>query len=253
MKIRKNELKEFLEEKTELYNRKKFIESDPISIPHRFTLKQDIEISAFLSATIAWGQRKSIIANAGKLMKLTGDSPYDFVLSANKKQLEKFSDFKHRTFNSTDVQQFISALKKIYSKHNSLENAFLSGKNNEERISDFHSEFTSYFTESRTKKHIADPARGSAAKRINMFLRWMVRKDKNEVDFGIWNKIKPSELYCPLDLHSGNVARKLGLLKRAQDDWRAVEELTVNLRKFDSADPVKYDFALFGLGVFEKF
>lgn len=248
-----SELKEFLEEKTQLYNRKNFIGSDPVSIPHKFILKQDIEISAFLTATISWGQRKAIISNAERLMKLMGDSPYDFVRSSTKKQLEKLNSFKHRTFNGTDAKQFILALNEIYSKQNSLEESFLNGKNNGERISAFHVNFTSSFKIPRTNKHIANPANGSSAKRVNMFLRWMVRKDKNGVDFGIWNKIKANELFCPLDLHSGNVARKLGLLNRKQNDWKAVEELTSNLRKFDANDPVKYDFALFGLGVFEKF
>lgn len=253
MKIRKDELKDFLEEKTELYNRKNFISSDPVSVPHKFSLKQDIEISGFFAATIAWGQRKAIIKNAEKLVKIMGDSPYDFVMSSGKKQLGPLQSFVHRTFNGKDAGQFVLALRKIYEKNDSLELVFLDGINNEERIISFHRVFTAYFSEKRTCKHVANPSKGSSAKRINMFLRWMVRKDKKGVDFGIWEKMKPAELFCPLDLHSGNVARKLGLLKRKQNDWKAVNELTTELRKMDPHDPVKYDFALFGLGVFEKF
>ncbi len=248
--MKTGDLHDFLEEKAELFERKDFIENDPISIPHQFSKKEDIEIIAFIVATISWGNRKSIITNGNKLVEIMGESPYDFVMSANKSQFQKL-DFVHRTFNSTDLQQFISSLKKIYEK-GGLEKAFR-GKNTQERIVNFRTEFTSHFAESRTMKHVSDPASNSSAKRLNMFLRWMVRSDKKKVDFGIWKSIPPSGLMLPLDVHTGNVGRKLGILKREQNDWKAVEEITAALRKFDKKDPIKYDFALFGLGAVEKF
>lgn len=248
--MKKQELFEFLEEKVRIFERKDFIEHDPISIPHQFSRKEDIEIIAFIVATISWGNRKSIITNGNRLVEIMGESPYDFVMSANKKYLQKLK-FVHRTFNDLDLQQFILSLKKIYEK-GGLEKSF-HGKNAQERIIHFRNEFTSHFAENRTMKHVSDPAANSSAKRINMFLRWMVRSDKRKVDFGIWKSISPAELMLPLDVHTGNVGRKLGLLKREQNDWKAVEEITENLRKFDKKDPIKYDFALFGLGAVEKF
>ena len=248
--MKESELFEFLEEKAKLYERKDFIEHDPISIPHQFSRKEDIEIIALIVATISWGNRKSIITNGNRLVEMMGESPYDFVMSANKKQLQK-SNFVHRTFNSTDLSQFIFSLKKIY-ENGGLEKSF-QGKGAMERIVNFRNEFSSHFSESRTLKHVSDPASNSSAKRLNMFLRWMVRSDKRKVDFGIWKSISPAELMLPLDVHTGNVGRKLGLLKREQSDWKAVEEITEALRKFDKKDPIKYDFALFGLGAMEKF
>lgn len=248
--MKKEELFDFLEEKAKLFERKDFIELDPISIPHQFSRKEDIEIIAFIMATISWGNRKSIITNGNKLVQIMGESPYDFTMSANKKQLQKL-EFVHRTFNNLDLQQFILSLKKIYEK-GELEKSF-KGKNAQERIIQFRNEFTSHFTENRTTKHVSDPASNSSAKRLNMFLRWMVRSDKRKVDFGIWKTISPAELMLPLDVHTGNIGRKLGLLKREQNDWKAVEEITNALRKFDKKDPIKYDFALFGLGAVEKF
>lgn len=248
--MKPSDLKEFLDEKVKLYERIAFIENDPISIPHRFTKKEDIEIIAFIMATISWGNRKSIISNGNKLCEIMGESPYDFVLSVSKKHLQK-NNFVHRTFNATDLQQFISALKKMYQK-DGLENSF-SGSNMMERIGNFRTEFISHFNETRTYKHVSDPFSNSSAKRLNMFLRWMVRSNKRKVDFGLWKSISASELMLPLDVHTGNVGRKLGLLKREQNDWKAVEEITNNLRKFDPKDPIKYDFALFGLGAVEKF
>lgn len=249
------ELKSFLDEKVVEYNQPKFIETDPIQIPRQFQQKEDIEISAFLTATIAWGNRKMIINNATRMMNLLGNTPYDFVMNHTESDLEMLSDFVHRTFNGTDFMYFIKALRHIYENHNGLETVFAVGK--EERlqgtISTFKNTFFSIPHPERTKKHVSDPNRGSAAKRINMFLRWMARKDNAGVDFGIWNRINPSQLSCPLDVHSGNVARKLGLLTRKQNDSKALLELDTNLRKLDPNDPVKYDFALFGLGVFEKF
>lgn len=248
--MKTEDLHDFLEEKAKLFERKNFIENDPISIPHQFSKKEDIEIIAFIVATISWGNRKSIISNGNKLVQLMGESPYDFTMSATKRQLQKL-EFTHRTFNSTDLQQFILSLKKIYEK-GGLEKSF-SGKNAAERISHFRNNFTRNFIEKRTLKHVSDPAANSSSKRLNMFLRWMVRSDKKKVDFGIWKSISPSELMLPLDVHTGNVGRKLGLLKREQNDWKAVEEITNALRKFDKNDPVKYDFALFGLGAMEGF
>ena len=250
------ELKSFLDEKVLLYNNPKFIESDPIQIPHGFSLKEDIEIAGFLSATIAWGNRKMIINNAKKLMDFMGNSPYDFVMEHEFHHLENLATFVHRTFNSDDCITFIKALQHIYKNHNGLETVF-SKNQGESSMQNSISEFKKIFFETehlqRTTKHISDPNNGSAAKRINMFLRWMVRQDKAGVDFGIWKNIPAGKLSCPLDVHSGNVARKLGLLTRKQNDGKALNELDIALRKLDATDPVKYDFALFGLGVFEKF
>jgi uncharacterized protein (TIGR02757 family) len=249
-----SELKDFLDEKVILYNNPKFIETDPIQIPHRFELKQDIEVAAFLTATIAWGNRKMIINNASRMVELMGNSPYDFVMNHKNHHLETLSGFVHRTFNSVDFQTFVIGLKNIYEKHNGLETVFSSTeKSMQENISGFKRLFFEIPHLNRTTKHISDPMQGSAAKRINMFLRWMVRQDNAGVDFGIWKSISASKLSCPLDVHSGNVARKLGLLTRKQNDSKALLELDNSLKLLDSNDPVKYDFALFGLGVFEGF
>ncbi|MFK5880198.1 MAG: TIGR02757 family protein [Flavobacteriaceae bacterium] len=252
----KLELKEFLHSKVIQYNQPKFIESDPIQIPHQFSLKEDIEISGFLTSTIAWGNRKMIIRNANRMMELMESSPYDFVMNHTEKDLKGFESFVHRTFNGIDFIHFIKSLKNIYQNHEGLESVFslfLDDKNNKQTIHHFKQLFFDVPHQQRTQKHVADPMKGSASKRINMYLRWMVRKDNAGVDFGLWKQIPMSKLSCPLDVHSGNVARKLGLLTRKQNDWKALEELDSNLRKLDSSDPVKYDFALFGLGVFEKF
>lgn len=254
--MNKQELKEFLDEKVLEYNNLKFIESDPVQIPHLFTLKEDIEIAGFLAATIAWGNRKMIIKNAHKMMELMGNSPYDFVMNYKEHHLESFDGFVHRTFNNVDLTYFIKALHHIYTNHNGLESIFninTTTNSLQPAIHQFKKVFFEINHPSRTTKHISDPLKGSAAKRINMYLRWMVRKDNNGVDFGIWNSISPSTLSCPLDVHSGNVARKLGILTRKQNDAKALAELDTSLRKMDPNDPVKYDFALFGLGVFEKF
>lgn len=252
--MNRNELKDFLEEKVALYNNPNFIESDPIQIPHLYTLKEDIEISGFLAATIAWGNRKMIINNAKKMMDLMGNSPYDFVMNHSESQLETLERFVHRTFNGNDFMGFVKGLQHIYNNHGGLETVF--SKQNptmQHTISEFKQLFFEIPHETRTEKHISDPLIGSAAKRINMYLRWMVRNDNKGVDLGIWKSISPSLLSCPLDVHSGNVARKLDLLTRKQNDAKAVAELDENLRKLDPNDPVKYDFALFGLGVFEGF
>lgn len=250
------ELKSFLDEKTELYNNPNFIESDPIQIPHLFSQKEDIEIAGFLSATIAWGNRKMIIQNSHKMMDLLGNAPYDFVMSHSDDDLERLQNFVHRTFNGQDFTSFIKGLRHIYVNHGGLEQVF--GKANalgnlQQNISDFKKVFFEIDHQQRTQKHISDPLNNSAAKRINMFLRWMVRNDNKGVDFGIWKNISPATLSCPLDVHSGNVARKLGLLDRKQNDGKALAMLDQKLRALDKNDPVKYDFALFGLGVFEKF
>jgi len=260
------ELHSFLEEKYEKYNRPEFIESDPISIPHQFSKKQDVEIVGFLSATIAWGQRTTIIRNANELIRRMDFAPHDFVLNHKKRDLSQFKNFKHRTFNGTDCVFFLQSLQNIYTKYKSLEKVFYphpypspSGRGTKgdalarSAITNFRKTFFSIPHPTRTQKHIANPEANSSAKRLNMFFRWMVRKDKRGVDFGIWKKFSAKDLMCPLDIHSGNTARKLGLLTRKQNDWQSVEELTSRLREFDSEDPVKYDFALFGLGVSEKF
>ncbi|MEN8123738.1 MAG: TIGR02757 family protein [Bacteroidota bacterium] len=254
--MNKTELKEFLDKKVIQYNNPKFIESDPIQIPHQFSLKEDIEISAFLTATIAWGNRKMIIKNSQKMMDLMGNSPYDFIINHEEHHFDDFDNFVHRTFNAIDFRFFIKSLQNIYKKHKGLEVVFAQHAEDDSLQTSIH-QFKKIIFEiehpQRTKKHISDPLKGSAAKRINMFLRWMVRNDKAGVDFGIWKSISPSQLSCPLDVHSGNVARKLGLINRKQNDAKALFELDTNLRKMDPQDPVKYDFALFGLGVFESF
>ncbi|MAU62798.1 MAG: TIGR02757 family protein [Flavobacteriaceae bacterium] len=249
------ELKDFLDEKSFKYNQINFIDSDPIQVPHQFKIKQDIEISSFLTSVIAWGQRKTIINNGFKMMEILDNSPYDFILNSTEKEIEK-TNIIHRTFNSIDFRFFLKTLKRIYQEYDDLESVFLPKKNELNMHSSIHNFKKIFFQNNfpkRTTKHISDPYKGSACKRINMFLRWMVRKDNNGVDFGIWKKISPSILSCPLDIHSGNVARKLDLLSRKQNDHKAVLELDDRLRKLNIKDPVKYDFALFGLGVFEGF
>lgn len=251
------ELKDFLDEKAQKYNHPDFINTDPIQIPHLFTDKNDIEISGFLAASIAWGQRVTIINNLHKLISLMDHAPSEFILNYREQDLNRFKYFKHRTFNGDDCIFFIRSLRNIYQNHGGLGNLFQNLYSYENDIFNNLSQFRKVFFEiphpDRTGKHISNVLKGASAKRLNMFLRWMVRKDNLGVDFGLWPEIAMADLYIPLDLHTGNVARKLGLLKRKQNDWKAVEELTLNLRKFDAADPVKYDFALFGLGVFEKF
>lgn len=247
------ELKDFLDAKVIQYNNPKFLETDPIQVPHLFSKKEDIEVSAFLTATIAWGNRKSIIKNAHRMMDLMDNAPYDFTLNHTDDDLRILDRFVHRTFNATDLTFFIKSLKNIYKNHDGLENIFATDADLQITISNFKRIFFEIPHPQRTTKHISDPLKGSAAKRINMFLRWMVRDNKTGVDFGLWKSIRPSQLSCPLDVHSGNVARKLGLLKRKQNDAKALSELDKNLRKLDPKDPVKYDFALFGLGVFEGF
>lgn len=252
-----NEIKDFLEFKTRCYNKPSFIDTDPVSIPHRYSNKQDIEISGFLTATISWGQRTSIIKKAGELMQMMDDRPYEFIINSSEVELDSIDYFVYRTFNRTDCITFLKALRNIYLNHGGLEEVFCQGFSKNKSIYDAIIHFREVFFEVphylRTCKHVSNPAKGSAAKRINMFLRWMVRNDYNGIDFGIWDNISPQYLCCPLDLHVGNVARKLGLIQRKQNDWKAVEELTSVLKIMDPDDPVKYDIGLFGLGVFERF
>ena len=251
-----SELQTFLDEKVIQYNTLDFIESDPVQIPHLFSQKEDIEIAGFLASSIAWGNRKMIIKNGHKMMELLGNSPYDFVMSHNDYQLEKLEGFVHRTFNSDDFKHFIKALKHIYINKGGLENIFIQNQTEtslQPAIHALHEIFFEIPHLTRTRKHVADPNKGSVSKRINMCLRWFVRNDNAGVDLGIWKGISPSKLSCPLDVHSGNVARKLGLLTRKQNDGKALTELDSKLRELDPNDPVKYDFALFGLGIFEGF
>jgi len=254
--MNKTELKAFLDAKVIQYNNLEFIETDPVQIPHLFDQKEDIEIAGFLAATISWGNRKSIINNCHKMMDLLDQSPYDFVLNHSDNDLNALSDFVHRTFNGIDFITFIKGLQHIYAEHNGIEAVFYKHAKKDSLQESIH-EFKKAFFEiehlKRTEKHICDPLKKSAAKRINMYLRWMIRNDKNSVDLGIWKSLNPSQLSCPLDVHSGNVARKLGLLTRKQNDAKALAELDISLRQLDPKDPVKYDFALFGLGVFEGF
>lgn len=250
------DLKDFLDTKVKQYNSPTFIKSDPIQVPHKFSKKEDIEIAAFLTATIAWGNRKSIIKNAKHMMHLLDNAPYDFVMQHRESDLEQLLPFVHRTFNGHDLIQFIKSLRHIYSNHDGLEAVFLKHATKDSLQHAIHHLKKAFFEVEhlpRTQKHISDPLKNSAAKRINMFLRWMVRKDTAGVDFCIWESLSPAQLSCPLDVHSGNVARKLGLLTRKQNDAKALSELDNSLRKLDAQDPVKYDFALFGLGVFEGF
>ncbi|AQS92885.1 TIGR02757 family protein [Polaribacter sp. BM10] len=254
--MNKKVLKEFLDEKVVLYNNPNFIETDPIQIPHLFSKKEDIEISGFLTAIISWGNRTMIIRNSNKMMEMLDNAPHDFIINHTNNDLKGLENFVHRTFNHIDLTQFIKSLQNIYQNHGGLENVLKIDDNSntyQNSIHQFKQVFFEIEHQNRTLKHISDPLKNSAAKRINMFLRWMVRNDKTGVDFGLWPTHNPANLSCPLDLHSGNVARKLKLLLRKQNDWKAVAELDKNLRKLDKLDPVKYDFALFGLGVFEKF
>jgi len=248
------DLKDFLDDKVALYQKPNFINDDPISIPHEYSLKEDIEISAFLSATIAWGRRAMIMKNARGMMNLLDNSPYDFILNASEKEINKSLNFCHRTFQGVDLQTFIYALRNIYQNHNGLEACFYTEKDDmSEGISNFKQTFFSIEHLQRTQKHISDPLKGSASKRLIMFLRWMVRPNNKGVDFGVWKTLNPSQLSCPLDVHTANVARKLGLINRKANDWKTVKELDVHLRSFCKEDPAKYDFALFGLGIYEKF
>jgi len=254
--LTEEELRDFLEAKYESFNVSAFIDDDPVSIPHRYTSKSDIEIAAFLTATISWGNRKSIIKSASRMMELMGDAPYDFVMNHTARDLKSLTGFVHRTFNADDLSDFIRALKGLYSESETMEDFFAdsiaSNGKTTHAISEFKQRFFSIPHATRVEKHVSDPLAGSSAKRINMFLRWMVRMDKNAVDFGIWKNIAPAHLSIPLDVHSGNVARQLGMLTRKQNDARAVEELDAVLRKLDPMDPVKFDYALFGLGAIEK-
>jgi len=247
-------IRDFLNIQYGKFNQVSFIENDPIKIPHLFTKKQDIEIAAFFTATIAWGQRKTILKSAERLMQLMDYQPFSFIKEHSKSDLKILSSFCHRTFQPQDLLYFIRFLKHHYSNENSLETAFLFGDTQEKRLDGFKEYFFSLENPlARTKKHIASPKQNSSCKRLNMFLRWMVRKDDSGVDFGIWNNIGMSELICPLDVHVGRVARELKILKRKQDDWKAATELTEVLKSFDPDDPVKYDFALFGTGIEDKY
>ncbi len=259
MMVRNEKLKDFLDRKAAEYNQPSFIEDDPVCIPHLFTRQQDIEIAALFAALFAWGNRTTIINKSRELLGLMDNAPYAFCLQHNDAALKKLLQFKHRTFNPTDLLYFIDFLKYHYTHHNSLEGAFTKwmnpADNNTEQALDgfYHYFFSLPDAPARTRKHIASPQKNSTCKRLNMFLRWMVRNDHRGVDFGIWKKINPAQLVCPIDLHVARVARRFDLLQRPALDWQAAVELTDCLRTLDSKDPVKYDFALFGLGAIEKF
>jgi uncharacterized protein (TIGR02757 family) len=250
------EIRDLLDAKHDQYNHHGFIATDPIRIPHSFTLREDIEISAFLTATIAWGNRASILRSAGRIMDLMDRSPYEFIMGYGDRVSSGVQDFVHRTFNATDLDYFFRRLRSIYSDKGSLEQVFLKGYQEggiQGALNHFRRVFISTDVPLRTARHVSDVSRGSAAKRLNLFLMWMVRKDNCGVHFGLWKGIPASALMIPLDTHVGRVARDLGLLKRKSNDWQAVEELTAALRKMDPMDPCKYDFSLFGLGIFDKF
>ena len=251
-----SELQDFLDEKADFYNNPDFIENDPITIPHRFSLKQDIEIAGFFTATISWGNRKSIINDAEKMMNFMGNSPYDFIQNVQEKDLKSLEKISiHRTFNGEDFREFILNLKRIYSQNDSLESQFLVFENEENFYHALHRFRLNFIGENshRSHKHVSSTYKNSSAKRLIMFLRWMVRQDKKGVDFGIWKNIDPKYLSIPLDVHTGNISRKLNLIQRKQNDWKTVEEMDLVLRKFNADDPAKYDFALFGLGVSKDF
>ena len=252
-------LKEFLELKVAEYNRPSFIPHDPISIPHRFSKKQDIEIAAFFAAIFAWGNRTIIINKTTELMQLMDNAPHQFCLNPDVAGLKRLMEFKHRTFNTTDLLYFVDFLHHQYTQHDSLETAFSQwitqgDENIEKALTGFHRYFFSLEeAPQRTKKHIATPERNSTCKRLCMFLRWMVRRDDHGVDFGLWQNISPAQLICPIDVHVARVARQFDLIKRKQTDWLTALELTGHLKEFDATDPAKYDFALFSLGVTERF
>lgn len=251
------QLKDFLDEQVARYNRPDFIQDDPIAIPHAYKGRQDIEIAGFLAATLAWGQRKVIISKCRELLSMIDNAPYDFIVNHQADDLKPLLNFKHRTFNATDALYFMHFLKQHYQQHDTLETAFLAGLAPEAHTIEgglvhFHRVFFSLVDyPERTRKHIATPERNAACKRLNMFLRWMVRQDDKGVDFGLWKQIKPYQLVCPCDVHVARVSRKLGLMQRKNTDWRAALELTQNLRLLSPEDPVKYDFALFGLGIYQ--
>jgi uncharacterized protein (TIGR02757 family) len=253
LKLKAKELREFLDAKAEQYETSAFLDDDPVQIPHRFSLPQDQEIIGLLSATIAWGNRKSIIRSALRICALMDEAPYQFVMEHQETDLKRMEGFVHRTFQADDLRFFIQGLRQLYLNAPSLETAFYHPEGMAAGIEKFRREMFKTPHAQRSEKHISSPAKNSAAKRLNMYLRWMVRSNQKGVDFGLWQQIKPADLYCPLDVHSGRAARKLGLLKRKANDWKAAEELRLSLVKLDPQDPVKYDFALFGLGVFEKF
>jgi uncharacterized protein (TIGR02757 family) len=252
-------LKDFLNRKVEEYNRPAFIEKDPVSIPHLFKRKQDIEIAGFFASIFAWGNRTIIINKSKELMQMMDNSPHDFIVNLDNAGLKRLTEFKHRTFNSTDLLYFVEFLHHHYSENKSLETAFTQWMDEkDDTVEKALIGFRRYFfsledAPARTQKHIATPERNSGCKRLNMFLRWMVRKDKCGVDFGIWNKISPSQLICPLDVHVARVAKRFNLISRKQADWQSALELTQLLRQLDPTDPAKFDFALFGLGVMEKY
>ena len=249
---------EFLNKKVDEYNQPFFINDDPISIPHFFSKKQDIEIAGFFAAIFSWGNRTSIIQKTKELMQRMNMSPYEFCLNADPGKLKRLKGFKHRTFNEDDLFYFVEFFHHHYQSSGSLETAFsrwvsCEDENIEKALNGFKKYFFSLEHLKRTEKHVSSPLQKSTCKRLNMYLRWMVRHDKKGVDFGIWKKITPAQLICPIDVHVARVARRIGLLKRKQTDWLAAVELTKNLRKLDNSDPGKYDFALFGLGALEKF
>jgi uncharacterized protein (TIGR02757 family) len=250
----KIDLKKFLNTKVDLYNQPSFIKDDPVSIPHLFTKQPDIEIAGFFAAVFSWGNRTTIINKARELMQLMDMQPHAFCLNHDIRRLKRLSGFKHRTFNADDLYYFIEFFHQHYLKNNSLETAFFpkKGMSVEDGLNHFKNYFFSFEHLKRTEKHVSSPLQKSTCKRLNMYLRWMVRTDDKGVDFGIWKNIPPAQLICPLDVHVSRVARKYGLLHRKQNDWEAALELTSNLRNLDRKDPVKYDFALFGTGVMEN-
>ncbi len=249
-------LKNYLDSRFELYHSTEFIQTDPLQVLHQFDKKEDIEIAGFLTATIAWGQRKTIIRNAYRLMKLMENHPFEFLTVSSQREWSGMQRFVHRTFQPTDLNYFLDALRRVYLNEGGLEKIFSDGFENDKifgAIMNFRKVFLQWYPEKRTLKHVSNPEGGSAAKRLNLFLMWMCRKDNLGIHFGLWDRISPSELIIPLDVHVGRVARRIGLLERKANDWKAACELTMKLRELDPADPVKYDFSLFGIGMNEQY
>lgn len=246
-------LKGLLEHFYKKYHQPSFIANDPIQVAYFYKQKEDVEIASFFTTLLAWGNRKQIIRNAKLLMSLMDNKPYDFMVTIKKKDINRFDSFKHRTINGNDIKELLWALHKIYQDHGGLEHLFTDAYKRHNDIyfalEVFYKTVSSYTQSSHCLKHISNVSKNSAAKRLNLFLRWMIREDDRKVDFGLWKSIPASALYIPLDVHVSNVARKLGLLKRKANNWKAVQELTENLRLFDKNDPIKYDYALFGMGL----
>ena len=251
--MNKEELRDLLEHLHDKYNQPEFIEPDPISIPHSFSDRHDREVAGFMAATIAWGNRKAIVKSAARMMQYMDDSPADFVRNASASELAHLQSYVHRTFNGQDFTDFVLAIRGITERWGGIgeffEQNYVATQSIPQVLSLFRKEFFSIEHNPHCEKHLSSIDKGAACKRLNMYLRWFVRRDDRGVDFGLWEKIPMSALYLPLDVHTGNMGRALGLLTRKQSDWKATDEITRSLREFCSDDPVRYDYSLFGAGI----